>query len=362
MTDWGSNRKDRYEFVFCDPFTLKETGPVDVEPSSSAVAWDYYSDNVYSGSVTLIGQDSRGVGKDRLIRVKQVTEVAGEEPVASTLATMFVASCSGRMQFGMKQYKAKCHSTLYRFTQDSLINDYNLKKGANVVNALKYLVTVDGGKLRILDGVPTSSVLAEDYLAELGRNRREVMAELAGKIDCMFGCDPEGYVTLEPIVDPAKKPVKYHFEAGANCTYVPGVDEEDNRADIVNRVVVYYTREKASDGYPLTDRVCVELGEESSFCFKRCGRYQTEVIKLTEPCSKADLKNKAQTYLRENSGEKRYYTIEHVSIPGLTVGDVVQYDNSTDFDEPVSVRAMIVGMDMRSLEEGALCTSKIAII
>ena len=86
------------------------------------------------------------------------------------------------------------------------------------------------------------------------------------------------------------------------------------------------------------------------------------MIKLTEPCPHADLEDKARTYLNENSGEIRHYTIEHVSIPGLTVGDVVLYENDTDYDEPVSARCMIAQMDMRSLTPGAKCTTKLKLI
>lgn len=364
MTDWGkSNRTDRFEFCFCDPFSLSETGVVDADPSASSLTWGYYTDNLYSGTITLAGEEPRKLGKDRLVRVKQVTTADGVT-ISKTLATMFVKECPGTAKFKLRQYKASCYSTLFRYTQDVLASDFYRAKGYNVVQAIYDLVTETGGKLRVFDGTDTSRTFGNGIWFELGTNRMSVMNTIAGWIGAQMGVDAEGYVTIGPYVEPSEKPVRYAFEAGRNCTYLPGVEEEDNRSGIVNRVVAYYTREEKDDddAYPLTDRVCVELTEESSFSYARCGRYQTEVITLTEPCSTADLRKKATTYLNENSGEIRHYTIEHVSIPGLTVGDVVTYENDTDYDEPVFERCMIVQMDMRSLNPGAKCTTKLKAI
>ena len=364
MTDWGrSNRTDRFEFVFCDPFSLAETGVVDADPTASSITWGYYTDNVYSGTVALVEGNTVKLEKDRLVRVKHAVTADGATD-SRTIATMFVKECPGSSKFGMTKYKANCYSTLYRYTQDVLTSDFSRKKGYNVVQAIRDLVEETGGKLRVLDGTDTTRIFGNAIWFELGTNRMEVLNTIAGWIGCQMGCDAEGYVTIGAYLEPSEKPVKYDFEAGRNCTYLPGVEEEDNRSDIVNRVVAYYTRESKEEGdkYPLTDRVCVELDSKSAFSYARCGRYQTEVIKLTEPCSHADLEKKAKTYLNENSGEIRHYTIEHVSIPGLTVGDVVTYENDTDYEEPVSARCMIAQMDMRSLTPGAKCTTKLKLI
>ena len=361
MTDWGrSNRTDRFEFCLCDPFSLNETGVVEADPSASSLTWGYYTDNLYSGTVTLANENPIKLEKDRLVRVKHVVTADGVTD-SRTIATMFVKDCPGSSKFGLTKYKANCYSTLYRYTQDVLTSDFSRKKGYNAVQAIRDIVEETGGKLRVLDGTDTSRTFGNDVWLELGTTRMEALNTIAGWIDSQIACDAEGYVTIEPYLRPSEKPVKYTFEAGRNCTYLPGVEEEDNRADIVNRVVAYYTREskKDDDQYPLTDRVCVELDAKSAFSYERCGRYQTEVIKLTEPCSHEDLEKKASTYLNENSGEIRHYTIEHVSIPGLTVGEVVDYENDTDYDEPVSARCMIVQMDMRSLTPGAKCTTKL---
>lgn len=359
MTDWGrSNRADRFEFVSCDPFTLEELETIEVDQKRSSITWGYYTDNVYSGTIT--AADSNELLRNRLIRVRHVVTADGAEE-SQVLATMFVNATAGTARFGLRAVKANCYSTLWRFTQDVLISDFYRKAGYNVVQAIRDLVEGEGGKLRVLDGVNTQKTFGNAIWFELGTNRMNVINTIAGWIGCQVGCDGFGFVTIQPYVEPALRAVRYVFEAGANCTYLPGVSEEDNRADIVNRVVAYYTREKKDkdDPYPLTDRVVVSLPESNKFSYERCGRWKTKIIKLTKPCKSEELKSKARTYLSENSGEIRHFTIEHVSIPGLKVGDVVTYENDTDYAEPVNVKCMVTQIDMRSLTPGAKCTTKL---
>lgn len=364
MTDWGkSNRVDRFEFVLCDPKTLAEVGKVDADPAASSLTWGYYTDNLYSGTITLAGTNPTKLSKDRLVRVRHIVEADGEVS-SRNLATMFVKECAGTSKFKLQTYKASCYSTLYRFTQDVITQDLSRKKGYNLVKLIREVVEATGGKLRVLDGVNLERQIKRNIWFELGTNRMEILNTAAGWMNCQIGCDEDGYVTLYPYVKPSKKNVKYTFEAGRNCTYLPGVEEEDNRSDIVNRVLMYFSRESKEKGdtLPLTDRAVATLPEKYAFSYARCGRYQTTVVKLTEPCSHEDLVEKAETYLMENSGEIRHHIIEHVSIPDLTVGDVVLYENDTDYAEPVSDLCMVVQMDMKSLTPGAKCTTKLKII
>lgn len=354
MTDWAaSGRVDSFEFILCDPFTLAELEPVEVSASESSLSWDKDSDNLYSGSIAALAP----VSKDRLVRVRHTVKV-GAETLTETLATMFVYAASNKALYGRESHSARCYSTLFRFTQDKLDSDFSRSKGYNVVQAIRDLVKEVGGRLVITDpeAAFNERTFGKPIWFELGENRMDVIKTIASWIGCEIGCDPDGSVTVSEVVDPADKPSVYTFEAGRNCTYLPGTEVEDNRAEIVNRVVAYCTDEGG------TERVVVELGEESPFSFARCGRYQTAVLRFTEPCDAETLRSKAKAYLNENSGERRFYTIQHVSIPGLRVGDVVDYENDTDFAEPVKVRCEVAQMNMRSLTPGALCTTKLRTI
>lgn len=369
MIDWGaSNRVDSFEFVLCDPFTLEELAePIKVNASESSLSWDKDSGNLYSGTIAALTP----VTKDRLIKVRHTVEADGEMRT-DTLATMFVEAAPVKALYGCEVRSASCYSTLFRLTQDKLDSDFSRPRydpdnpddpRAVVVNAIRDLVEEVGGRLVVADpeAAFTKRTFGKPINFWLGDNRMEVVRTIAKWIDCEIGCDPDGNVTISEVIDPADKPSVYTFEAGRNCTYLPGADVDDNSAALVNKVVGYFSRKKADDGFPLTDRAVVELGDESEFSFARCGRYQTAVIKV-DPCSHETLVRKVKAHLRDNSGERRFYAIQHVSIPGLRVGDVVDYENDTDFAEPVKARCEIAQMDMDSMTPGALCTTKLRTI
>ena len=176
-----------------------------------------------------------------------------------------------------------------------------------------------------------------------------------------MGVDPDGYVTVAPYRLPSEKAVSYTFEAGANCTYVAGYDYSTTRGEVVNRVVVYWSREKdEGDGWGLTSRVQVELPDESQCSYRRTGRHQSKLIQLDDPTSDDEMRAIGQRYLDEN-GAIDYITIQHVGIPGLQVGDVVRYINDSDGSTPVDWLCMITEIDMK-LGRAAMCTSKLKVM
>ena len=351
MTDWGaSNRQDLYEFWLCDPFTMEETDALDVDASKSSISWDIDSDHIYSGTIAAM----QPVTKDRLIRVRHTVKV-GKDSRTDTIATMFVQSAPVKALYGSESRSAECYSTLLRLTNDKLDSDFSRPAGYNVVRAIRDLVEVVGGMVAVSDANDefNSREFGKPIWFELGDNRMDVVRTIASWIDCEIGCDGDGTVTLSPAISPEDKPVAYRFVAGRNCVYVPGVESDDMGSDAANKVVAYYT-----DGTD-TDRVVVELGEDSEFSFARCGRYQTDILEINSKCTHDALERKAKAHLFERSGERKFYIIKHVSIPGLKVGDVVEYENNSDFAEPVKDRCVIAQMDMESLSPGAMCATKI---
>jgi hypothetical protein len=355
MTDWGaSNRKDEYQFFLCDPFTMSEEGEVAADAASSSLSWDMGSETVYSGTIALL----EDVGRDKLIRVKRTVSTP-METVTETVATMFVRDVSKNALYGMEVITANCFSTLYRLTEDKLPSDFHRSKNdKTVVEAVKALVEGVGGKLVVDEGVDTAKKFGRNIWFTLGDSRYMAASTIASWIGCKLTCDGNGNVVMSPKERPDTAPVKFDFEAGRNCVYVPGVGDDMGQVGTANRVVAYFTRKKADDDFPLSDRVVVELGDECEFSYARCGRYQTAILKV-DPCSHADLEKQADDHLMEKSGEVRHYTIEHVSIPGLTVGDVVTYRNDTDFKAPVFARCQIEQMDVGSLSHASMCKTKL---
>ena len=351
MTDWGaSNRKDRFEFWLCDPFTLDEIERLDVDASKSSISWDMDSDPIYSGTIAAM----QPVTRDRLIRVRHTVKV-GKVSRTDTIATMFVQNAPVKALYGSESRSATCYSTLLRLTNDKLDSDFSRPAGYNVVQAIRDLVESVGGRVAVSD--PNDDFNSREFgkpiWFELEENRMDVVRTIASWIDCEIGCDGDGVVTLSPAISPEDKHVAYRFMAGRNCVYVPGAESDDMGSEAANKIVAYYT-----DGTD-TDRVVVELGEDSEFSFARCGRYQTDFLEINSKCTHDALERKAKAHLFEKSGERKFYIIEHVSIPGLKVGDVVEYENDSDFAEPVKERCVVAQMDMKSLTPGAKCVTKI---
>lgn len=364
QTDWGaSGRTDTYTCKLVDPFTLQPVADVDFDAEASSIAEAYFSDNFASASITLEGTDYVRDGREMLLRISHTAKAADGSSVTEELGTFFADSMAKTSELQRHSRKLAAYTTLLRVTSDKLINDFSRNAGDNVVAAIKAVLTADGGKVRVMDGVDTSRTFRQPISFDLGTAKSEVAREMAGWIGATLGVGTDGCLEIAPYVTPDQKSVAYTFDEGATCTYVAGVDWDSNRDEVLNRVVMYYSREskQSDDPYPLTDRVCVDLPESSRWSFEKVGRHKTEVVSLSDPCTHAELESKARTYLQENSAEILYLTIKHVQIPGLHAGDVVIYRNSID-EDGLNVRALVTQMEISSLNPGGICTSKLKII
>lgn len=363
-TDWGaSGRVDTYSLKAVDPFTLKVVETLPFDASSSSITEAYYSDNYSSASIMLEGSDYVKDGSERLLSIYHDVTAADGTKVSEVLGTFFVDSMTRNAKLHRQSRNLACYSTMIRSSDDKLTADFARAKGSNVVAAIRAVAEADGGKLRVMDGVDKTRTFSQPISFEIGTVKKTVMSEMAGWIGCVIGVDTYGYITLAPYQNPRSVAPKYVFTEGRQCMYLPGVDWDSNRDEVLNRVVMYYSRESKNDDdpYPLTDRVMVDLPESSRWSYDKVGRRKSEVVSVSQPCSHADLLAKAQIYLAENSAEILYITISHVQVPGLHAGDVVEYINNTD-EEELHVTGLITQMEINNLGPGCMCTSKIKIL
>lgn len=363
MTDWAkSGRIDDYSIDLVDPFTLRKVGEADFDAEGSSIAEAYYSDNFSTASIKLEGSDYvDSTGQEHLLRVQHRVRVDGAD-VSETLGTFFVDSMSRKARYRRQSRSLDCYSTLLRSTADSLVQDFGRARGANVVAAIRSVIEADGGHLRVMQGVPTSRTFGQPIAFEIGTRKSTVASTMAGWIGCTIGVGADGYVELRRYQDPSSVGARYVFTEGAGCVYKSGIPWTSNRDEVLNRVVMYFSRESKQDGdpYPLTDRVMVDLPESNRFSYERVGRRKSEVVSVSEPCSHADLLASARQHLAENSGETLYIEVEHVQVPGLHAGDVVEYRNDVD-EDGLHVKGLISQMEIPSLGPGCMCKSKIKI-
>lgn len=387
MTDWGaSNRRDEFEFVLVDPFSLNETGEsVPVEAGKGSITWGVWeadTDNLCSATIPLV----RHTGKDRLIRVKHTITAGDGTKASETLGTFFVDHSEADATYGAVQRRASCYSTLIRFSGDDLAVDFSRTKGTNIVGEVRDLVEADGGRLRVMPGVDTSREHTMDIWFQVGTLRSTVLRTIANWTSCELGVDDEGFITWSPYVAPAQRALSYTFREGADdCVYVPGFHISDNREKRYNRVTAYYSRSskpkharKDEDGnyvkdaegntvydydddYPVSASAYVDLPPTNPFSYERIGRRIGLTMSVEEPCSDDELRSQAQRRLDEVSGGVEYYEIEHAGIPGLRIGQRVRYINSRDATVPLDLDCIVEQIQM-TLGPGCPCKTKLRAI
>lgn len=350
--DWGrSGRRDSYDFYLVNPFTLQENGEIEVDAADSSLTWGYGTENILSGSLTAVNSTSR----DNLIRVKHTISFPDGYEYNHTLGTLFVDNSGNSAKFKKVLRSLDCYSTLWRFTQDCLVEDYYKPAGTNVVEALNEFVNWDGGMLLLGTNVNNSSTLASDIWHEIETNRAEVMRDLATRMGCEINVSPEGFIVVDGYIPVMNRPVSYTFEAGSNCNYLPGVEMTDSTEGAVNRVVAYYSTDNA------TDRAMVDLEYFEPFSYNVIGRRVSKFLKVDSPVSNDELYNLAFNYLHANKGTTQFFEIEHVYIPDVQIGKLVRYINQSDFETPIDSICLVEQMDM-TLGPGGMCKTKLRVV
>ena len=354
MVDYAaSGRKDEFWAKLVDLYTLQEVGDLDIIPDDCSITYGYNTDNLYSASIsTVTPQPNASNALVRLWHRVTIGDWVTEEP----LGTFFVQTAQFVATYKRQSYDLKCYSTLLRYTNDVLLSDMGIPEGTIVGNKVKQIVEGKGGVLTLGEGVSlTSKVLLSDHIQEVGEGLSTTIRTMADWMGCQISCDGYGRIVLQEYLEPAKKPVKYTFDA-TNSVYLPGVSVDDGRDGAVNVVRVYYTTQDKTDG------CTVELEESSPYSQKAIGRAEPMLVKLTEEKTHAELEALAKRYLQENSGAVKYLEIEHVQIPGLHVGDAVTYENDRDFAEPYSCKALVTEISIGSLTPGCMCKTKLKVI
>ena len=362
MTDFAkSGRRDTFKAYLVDPFSLEEIEEVAIVPSECSLTYGFYTDNKYSGNITFAGAYTHE--RDYLIRIKQHTEV-DDMVYDRVIATMFVEDIPHEALFGLETYSAGCYSTLYRLTQDKLMATYQRigprknkgTLGAYVYYTIEKLVTDRGGKIVFSPEVDTNLRHTKDCRWDIGEDVIDIINQVTGGAGWEVTVDGYGYINVHNYIKPENRPVKFDFVDVVNCLYKSGANLSQT-AMLCNVAVAYYTSGDKSDSCPPQ-----YLPATSRHSFQRTGRYRPGFVQLNESCSKKTLVNKAQAYLAENSGEIVYIEIEHVGIPDLTIGDVVTYENNSDFEEPFKRRCMITEMSISNLESGCMTKTKMKVV
>lgn len=364
--DWGAaGRKDSYSFFLVNPFTLQEEGEIEANAAQSSLTWGLYTDNKLTGSINTLNS----LGRNKLVRVKHTIEIPNQITYTHTLGTMFVENSGEAAKFKLKDGNLKCYSTLWRFTQDILSRDFYRPKGYNIIQEMRELVEIDGGRFQTTPSVDTTQTHTRDILFEMGTNRATVLNTIAGWIGCSIYPDADGFITLDKYVAPQDRQISYTFEAGEKCIYLSGADFEEN-SDARNRIICFYQAQGTENNQSVVHAktVVVDLEAGHPFSYESIGRRVTDKLQypdvefnVNEP-SESDLRAYANSYLRTHSAiGTRYLEIEAANVPYLKTGDVVRYINDTDFDTEINILCEITEIDMK-LTAGGMSRYRLKVI
>ena len=374
MVDWGApGRVDWFTARTVDPFTLTEIDDVYIEESASSVTYSYTSENHSEATIKLAEGDYLGKSEtvlqgtqQRMMRLYHHVSV-GSFSNSYCMGTFFVANVTNNSLYGRQQRNLSCYGPMYRFTQDYMAEDFVRSAGTNCVDNMRFIIEKHGGKLVLESDVDATRTHTRDVQIPVGFNLGEALNIYAGWIGCELVSGDDGTIVLRRYVPPRDRSPVYEFDEGSNCVYLPGIEFEVNRDDPINRVIAYFSREKKQDDpskdnydpYPLSDSCHVELNDANTFSYRNCGRYRTQVIQVSEPCSHEDLVAQAQRALDESSASILYLNIEHASIPWLRAGDCVRYVNNIDQGHPNVTTAIIEEMSLQGLGPMQTCKTKL---
>lgn len=351
--DWAaSGRRDSYSFTKVDPFTLVDMGSLEAIPSECSITYGYYTDNY--ATATIVSPDAYDGG---LIRVYHTVVMPDGTRTEECLGTFFVESCERKATAGMVRQTMTCYSTLWRLSQDALAKDYVVAKNSSCLAGLSGLITAEGARV-IASGELPSKTHTVDVRFPAGENRLQCAYTYAGWCNWELGVDDFGYQTIKPYTPPANRSVKYVFEDGAGCVYVPD-STETYTGDICNRVVARWSKEKAPDGFNVSSmRSVADLPAANPYSYLNAGRRITHVLDV-EPCTQTELDNVARNYLAQHDAAIRYFEIEHVGIPDLRAGDAVTYIDHRN-DEVLTCE--VTQMDVQSLTPLMMTKTKLKVI
>lgn len=352
--DWGmSGRRDFYRFVSVDPFNLVEIADLDCFPSECSITYGYYTDNKSQASIVM-DEDSYKLAEGNLIRVSHTAELPDGTSETEVLGTFFIDEAVKSTNGGIPKRECTCYSTMWRLSQSALTADFIFHTGDSCLDRMTSMMEDAGSTVIPGPGATQTRVHTCDGRFAIGSNRLKAVNEYAGWCNWIVDVDDYGRQVVSAYVQPSDRSAKHDFTDGSDCTYLPGI-KETNTGEIANEVIAYWSREKdPGDGFGTSARAYAVLPDSSPYSYASCGVRMTGVLKISEPCSQADLQAKADAYLAEHDAAIRYMEIEHVGIPNLRAGDTVYYTNETTGD--TNLLCEITQMSISAL--GPLCLTK----
>lgn len=224
--------------------------------------------------------------------------------------------------------------------EDAIEKSQTLKKGANIVNFARSIIT-STGETRVTIEASTKTA-REDTVWPAGTSKIEVVN------DCMemlnyFGisCDRTGRFVSKPYVLPEDRPIVRTFEQGLASIHRPTWARSADLSKVPNRVIA---RTVGSEEEPALVGVASNTNPDSPFSYANRGnRWIVHTEEGVEAADQATINAIAQRLLVANSSPASALNVEHAFVP-LDLHDRVAFiDSGTETTATVRTQSIRLG-------------------
>jgi hypothetical protein len=362
-----SGRIDSFEFEIVAPNNYEKTIGYIKGVTGGKLNFGYDTDLKVSGSLDVSSSEYIDTC---IVRIHYKPRLSDTQKKDIILATCF--AYTNNMKFDKGRYFGSIElvSTLARYTDDVLQQNFTIGKNKTYKSELKRLFTREatGGKYKfgsdVKDKKCTSAKLFENGTAPM-----EVVQAVAKGLDSRVNVNPKGVMVIDKYFAPSKRDCEYKLPTGDYSVTLPEVEITNNRTDMPNRVayrcevsykVKEYVRDKKGNKVKYTsgenkgkyktktvEKTSTVTGkavvkESSPLHFQNRGRWVTQIFSYKKQLSaskvntdskleaelekiKKEANSKAASKLSTLTSGKKRYVIECYYLP-IECGDVVEFE------------------------------------
>lgn len=276
------------------------------------------------------------LGRDR-VRVKLVLGDGSE----TAWGVFLISSAGEAVEESGSVWDLRLVDKLAVLVEDAVTSTFSLAQGANVVDAVRDLITSTGETSVSVE--PSAAVLSSMRVWEAGTSKLEIVNDLLASINYWsLWTDAEGVFQVVPYVAPEARPVSRVFEAGDASIFLPQWSLSSRQTEVPTDVTLVSQAVEGDAPY-VAHAFSAELREFF-------GRTKVVFESGVEAGSQAVLDALAARKLRELTAPLESFGVSHAVVP-------LWYNDLVSFNGGRGVRlATVTKMDF-SFSPGGLCSA-----
>ena len=348
MADWTRPFTASYRLMRVSRSTLMEVETIrNAVLQGSTITRNVDTADYESASLKIVGDVK--VGSDLLrVWLDATFDDGSSESVA--LGTFGVATPRRDVADNLTEWEARLSGRLAEVAEDEYERPVTIPAGSNAVEEASAILQGCGIEV-IAD--ESDWTLTSDWIVGLGDSDDSPADKLSvvNKLLSLAGfasaiTDGMGRAVLRRYRDPADRNPSHVFAEGANARFLANAEEERDRSDVANVVVVTYSTQDAE-----TIGVAYDDDPRSPYSTATLGRRKVKRYSYQDGATQAQADAKAAELLRTQQSVIHRVTLSHVYAP-VTCTDVVGVEWPTaGISDTFAIRT-------QSIQLGAGCLTK----